>query len=422
MMKLRKSALNRGYLVRGLTIVTGGASSVLLTNMIISTSGNKVYALFVVLTSLPSLFPFLDFGLGANVFNFYVDHRDEEASSLEEESLISTIFLTIMGIGLSIFLFFLFAVGLVKVQFIQITYWDGNVNLYLLLIVGITILAAPFSIGSKKLHAESRSYLVWSVEGAIPIFSFLLIGTLMKIFGEFNALMLLVPSLVYLACMISIFFLAGLNMRVIKPRISYIKYYAKPSIKLGVWSLLLTTSVALTWQIPKYVFNSTGNSDYVAKYGILSMILLPAFSLLNVSSAWLAPAARLSPAEDLPALVLLHFRKTMLRSLLIGFLVCSGVYLLHYLDLPAPNFASTMVILLLLLASPAWIIPFSAFSNQNDMRWLSMRIAPVVFLCGISMYFSIFHGFYQAVLSYYLTIFCVFSVFAWFNINRKRKI
>ena len=414
------SRLSLGYLVRSFTILTGGTSTILLAHEIISTSGNNIYALFIVMTSLPSLMPFLDFGLGASIFNFYVDRRIDKDSSAGEVNLVSVVFFLILGAGIFLFSALFFAIVVARINLLSISYWNGNSNLFLLLILGTTIAAAPFSIGSKKLHAQSQSYKVWLAEGSIPILTYLLIQIWMQIAGKFEPLMLVVPSMTHLMSAVCIFYVSELHRIIRIPKFEHLKTLGADTINLGFWSLVLTTSVALIWHIPKYLYSFSGNFNSVAEYGILAMVLVPAFSLLNVSSTLLAPLARLSKRTELHELLIDNLRKTFFRSILISLLVTIGIYLLHFLDLPAPNLPNSLILVFILMATPFWIIPFTAFSNHNDLRWLSVRVVPVLIVgsLGLSLFRSL--AFSQSIFLYFLSIFFFFSILAWSHISRDR--
>jgi len=414
------SRLNLGYFVRSFTILTGGTSTILLAHQIISTYGNNIYALFIVMTSLPSLMPFLDFGLGSSIFNFYTDRRIDRVSSAEEVDLVSVVFCLILGVGIFLFSALFFAIVVAGINLLGISYWDGNLDLFLLLILGATIVAAPFSIGSKKLHAQSQSHKVWLAEGSIPILTYFLILICMQIAGKFEPLMLVVPSMIHLISAVCIFYLSGLHRIIRIPKFAHLKTLGADTIKLGFWSLVLTTSVSLIWHIPKYLYSFSGNFNSVAEYGILAMVLIPAFSLLNVSSTLLAPFARLSKRIELHEFLIDNLRKTFFRSILISSLVTIGICVLHFLDLPAPNFLNSLILILILMATPFWIIPFTAFSNHNDLRWLSVRVVPVLIVGSLGLFLCRSLAFSQSIFLYFLSIFFFFSILAWPHISRDR--
>ena len=68
--------ITTSFVVRVLTLIIGAFSNFVIATLLIGNFGYEGYALYVVLSSLPSLIPFADFGLGSIIFNFFADKSE----------------------------------------------------------------------------------------------------------------------------------------------------------------------------------------------------------------------------------------------------------------------------------------------------------------------------------------------------------
>ena len=112
--------------VRLFTTFLGLCSTIFTVNLLIDSGGNEIYAVFVVVTSVPSLIPFADFGIGANVFNFYVDQPMSNKQSLYEQNFITRIFFYIICAQLILLALASIIIFVARPSIIELEYWDGN--------------------------------------------------------------------------------------------------------------------------------------------------------------------------------------------------------------------------------------------------------------------------------------------------------
>lgn len=373
--------MTKTLLIRAFTILIGLVTNVLTAHILMVESGYKIYALYVLVTSFPNLFPFADFGLGSNIFNFYADKFNSKFRREKEAKLVSQIFFTIAaGQLLLIFFSFILLHFLNQNNFAK-DYWSGNPLLYIFLSLLLTFVAVPFSIGSRKLQAERKFAVVLVVQGLIPVLVFMAIGIGFNVTGTFQPWMLLVPSSAYLVTTILIFLLSGLSEFV---RIKFLEsdYHPNiPQVRLGIWSLIVTTLFAIVWQIPKYYFGILNNPQAVSRYGLLLMILLPQLSFLNVIASWLAPRARAARNQkELSHLIYPTLRNALVVAICLAIVSIPGFMLIQNMGITTPDSQSIVVGFVILITAPFWVVSFGAVSEVADFKWIAVKLIPLNFV------------------------------------------
>lgn len=363
--------------VRLTTTFVGLCSSILTVNLLTDSSGNEIYAVFVVVTSVPSLIPFADFGLGRNVFNFYVDKPLSDRPGLYEKNFITRVFFYIVLSQLILLTVTSIIIFAVRPLALELKYWDGNSSIFIFINLMITFIAVPFSIGAKKMQAEGKiSYLI-VIQGLIPVIVFFSLYLGFSITQQFQSWMLTVPSFGYLLTTLTIFFHSGLHHAIQLPNAQLIWPIDKRIFSLGFWALTMTTIYSIIWQFPKYFFSATDNPDSVARYAILLMFLLPQLAIINVVTSWYSPLARrfrLKP--ELRKVTLEAIWRATLLSFALILITAPTLFVLRYLGLPAPDNLSAYIAISLLLTTPFWVVSMGAISEVDDFKWLSMRILP----------------------------------------------
>ncbi len=364
--------------VRLFTTFLGLCSTILTVNLLIESGGNEIYAVFVVVTSVPSLIPFADFGFGANVFNFYVDQPLSKNQSLYEQNFITRVFFYILFAQLILLTLASIIIFVARPSVMELEYWDGNSSNFIFINLVITFIAVPFSIGARKMQAEGKISSLIAIQGLIPLIVFFSLYLGFSITKEFQSWMLTIPSFGYLLTTVTIFLQSGLHHSVKLRNARLIWPIEKNIFSLGFWSLTITTVYSTIWQFPKYFFSATDDPDSVARYAILLMLLLPQLAIINVVTSWYSPMARkfrLKP--DLRKITLDAIWRSMLVAFALILITAPTLFVLRSFGLPTPDNLSSYIAISLLLSAPFWVVPIGAISEVDDYKWLAMRILPL---------------------------------------------
>jgi hypothetical protein len=114
---------------------------------------------------------------------------------------------------------------------------------------------------------------VFVLQGLIPPLTLLSVIACLYFNVGLQNIVYLAPSVAYLLTTLAIFFNSGIYKYFIKPtsRGFYLSYgYI---LRLGGWSLCVTTVVALVWQTPKYILQFTGSTEQLTEYALMSLSL-----------------------------------------------------------------------------------------------------------------------------------------------------
>lgn len=404
------------FLIRALTLIVGAISNFVIASILLRHLGPAGFGQYVLLTSLPALIPFADFGMSANIFNHYADKASglKVIGSVSETFYISSIvssllFLTITTITLSLLHF----TNLLE----TITKSDVYTGLVILF---LTFLAVPFSIAVKKMFAEGGIAVVIFTQGLIPPLVMTLVFCFFKFDIRFSSILFLFPCLAYLFSTYIIFLLSKINKDIRRTNFADLTSRAKSIFSLGGWSLCVTTVVALIWQTPKYMIQWIGTSRDLTEYSLMTLVLIPGLSFSGVAATWLATAVRrINYDSSVPELISRSRKSALLVSLLFSVSAFVGLHILSSLGLTIPNFKSQVIAFIILLLSPMWILPLSAFTNVKDLKWISVRIFPCFVLANFVFAFSFQIGYEFAIFAY--TTF-IFVPFYYFSNTRIRKL
>ena len=389
------------YIVRGFTLIIGALSSIIVASLLIDHVGQIGYVKYVLLTSLPSLIPFADFGLGSNILNYFAD----KSKGKDALNTVSETFLLSTAISLLFVIVTLFSV---VVMFQTSSFPPQVTNSQVLLgvgIISITFLAVPFSLGAKKMFAEERITIVFVLQGLIPPLTLLSVIACLYFNVGLQNIVYLAPSVAYLLTTLAIFFNSGIYKHFVKPtsRGFYLSYgYI---LRLGGWSLCVTTVVALVWQTPKYILQFTGSTEQLTEYALMSLFLIPGLSLTAVAGTWHTTNIR-RKSEDARAADLTSraIRNSQLAALLYSLIAAVGLMFLKQFELSTPTLSSQLIALVALLVSPSWLIPLSALTNLDDYKWVSVRIIPCFIGSNILFAITSSHNFIFAIILYAFSV------------------
>lgn len=361
------------YGIRILTLGIGAISNFLVATLLLDSFGHEGYGVWVILTSLPSLIPFADLGLGSNIFNYFADksQRRDEQNNVTDVFLLSIFFSFSIILMLALLIFIL-------AYFSNITSIDIGKNFYAGFgIITITLMAVPFSLASKKMFAEQKIASVFFIQGLIPPLTATAIFLLMR--NDVLSLYLLafVPSITYLITNLAIFKVSAISTSFTSTTFEKFRRNIRKSLSLGGWSLCITTVIALVWQVPKYLIQTFGTPVDLTSYSLMSLFLIPGLSLTAVSATWHTTRVRRRDySEDVTRMTNRSIRISQLASVIYSISAFVGFQALNKVGLVTPDYRSQFIAFIALMSCSTWMIPLSTFTTTLDLRWIAVRIIP----------------------------------------------
>jgi len=404
--------ITTSFVVRVLTLIIGALSNFVIATLLIRNFGYEGYALYVVLSSLPSLIPFADFGLGSSIFNFFADKSEGRTP----QNILTEVFL--LSCLLSIFLILIFTLIV-----LGLSNYSGDFfaipNHYLfsgLAIISITLFSVPFSLAAKKMFAEERISKVFFIQGLIPPITASLVFLFSRDETQSLGRLVFIPSVTYLITTLAVFKISG-----------FIKFFSitdwrkfrngiRKSLTLGGWSLCLTTVIALVWQMPKYLIQMFGTPLEMTTYSLMSLFLIPGLSLTAVSATWHTTNVRRRDfGADVASMTARSIRVSLIASVLFSVASFIGFQILSRAGLTTPDYRSQLLAFIALISSPTWMIPLSSLTSSIDLRWISLRILPCFVISGFMLSVLLNIDYTFALITYLL----IFSSSAWYFANKR---
>jgi hypothetical protein len=395
------SKVSKSFVVRVFTLLIGAFSSFVIATTILENFGSQGYAIYVILTSLPSLIPFADFGLGSYLFNFFVDNnkgrktRNEVSEVFLLSCLISS--LVILGSNLLIFLLSKFTKLLSGFQLQELYLGLG--------VISITFIGVPFSLAAKKMFAEEKISSVFLIQGMIPPISATFIYFLSAHLKASLEILVIVPSITYLFTTLLIFQLSGFFGDFVGTNLENFRDGARASLALGKWSLVVTTVTALVWQIPKYLIQFFGTSREMTNYSLMSLFLIPGLSLTSVLATWHTTNIRRRDRKaNVSDMTRLSIKASRFVSIIFSVAAFLGFQLLKEMGLVTPDYRSQLIAFVALIFCSTWMIPLAAFTSAVDLKWIAIRIIPCFFLSSIVLSVLINFDYNTALIAYIIVL------------------
>lgn len=395
------SKFSKSFCVRVFTLITGAFSSFLIATLLLESFGNKGYAFYVILTSLPSLIPFADFGLGSTLFNFFADRSEGRKSDniVSEVFLLSCLISSLFIVGLTLIIVLLSRFTHSLIGILSESFYIGAA------IISITFIAVPFSLAAKKMFAEEKIVSVFFIQGLIPPVSATLTFILLKNEKVSLNSLVFIPSITYLAATLSIFQLSGVFKHFSSINKEKFSRSARGALTLGGWSLFVTTVTALVWQTPKYLIQVFGTPLELTSYSLMSLFLIPGLSLTAVSATWhTTNIRRRHLSSDVAGMTSRSVKTSQIVSVLFSFAAVLGFEVLSKIGLVTPDYRSQIIAFVALISSPTWMIPLAALTTTLDLKWISIRIVPCFVLSSLVLSVLLQWNYNIALISYILLL------------------
>ena len=386
--------------VRILTLGIGAISNFVIATLLLNSFGHEGYGVWVILTSLPSLIPFADLGLGSNIFNYFADksQRREAQNNTTEVFLLSIFFSIsfILVLGLLIF---------VLSNDPNVISRETSKNFYVGFgIITITFIAVPFSLAAKKMFAEEKIASVFFIQGLIPPLTASATFLLLRTDTQSVYFLVFVPSITYLITNLAIFKVSAITKSFAFTNFEKFRRNIRRSLSLGGWSLCITTVTALVWQAPKYLIQTFGTPVDLTSYSLMSLFLIPGLSLTAVSATWHTTRVRRRDySEDVTRMTNRSIRISQLASAIFSISAFLGFQVLNKAGLVTPDYRSQLIAFVALMSCSTWMIPLSTFTTTLDLRWIAVRIIPC-FMFSILMLAALLNFNYSLALLAYVVL------------------
>lgn len=382
----KPNMVNRGIAVRIATSLVGGIINIYLATFLIDNLGHDYFATYVLITSLPLLMLWADFGLGSLILNTFIDVQRNLLNSEIVRQRINFAFYFILTIG---FLSLLFFITLLKLWESAIDKSDSfsRMSTLSISVLGITSLAVPFSLGARKFQADNEYLRVIKIQGLIPFSIALITFISAKSLPSNTGFLILVPSLVYLSNTLIIFLKSGLGSYITLPRATYFNRNFFQYIRLGFWSLILTTMIGVTFQLPKYILAMFKSNLDVAGYGLQSLLIIPGISFLAIPTIMTIPRFReANQSREIGEVYTSTLTKTRLLATLLAFLTILIIPFQTFLHINRLTLSEILQVSLLFIFAPSWIVPALMVTEMQDIREVARRFVSVMFLALVFTY------------------------------------
>jgi len=392
---------------RVIILIANFIINIYLAHRILFDLGQDFFAYYAILVALPALIPFADLGLGASVFNLYVDHQDNEKL---DKQISKVYFISIIGCLIQICIFSLFIIVFFH-YFIAENFDSSQTRYWAVSIIVITYIAVPFSLASKKLQAESRNQETLKIQGLIPILN--LSGYLLarNIIPGSPTFIALIPAFSYLLTNIVIYSKSQIWKNIIWNYFFSQRIEIKRDLRLGFWVIIFSGITAVSWQVPKYYFSFRDSPSMVTNYTIFLMIVMAAFSIIQLPALSVSPSMRRNPRSSV-----LILKKEFGETLLVGALLSLGfITLFRVLNITSLLLLDSKFVMLtaiVIAVSPIWVLPLNTFSYSNQFKLASFVLgASLCLTIGFLLYFE--EREFWALVYYLGALNIIFSTSSW---------
>ncbi len=359
--------------IRSLLALVSFSSNMFIAKTIVKASGAGQFAIYGLITSLPGLLPFADFGLGRSLYNNLVNKFANKKIDRGDRILFTDTFFILSIISCSAILSIFIVDQFFSLGRIFALNYYGDFDLYVMMVFSLMWISVPFSIGFNVLEAAGKINLSIGIQIMIPVFSIVGIWTcyITKTYQYNTAL--LFPSLGYfLSCLIS-FKLASKYVKGLKTSVGSLIKTLHATWQSSIWSLAVITFLALTLQIPRYILINNHRLAEAAKYTYAAFFLIPMISLIQISSSWLAVRVKMERNRSVQNLIIK--RQTIKTFIYVSFAL-STLYLLTIIK---PNFFGVhlalqdwLVMYFSLLFANLFGIPLRSLTSVNFLRFFAI--------------------------------------------------
>jgi O-antigen/teichoic acid export membrane protein len=365
----------RSVVIRLGTMVSGFLCNIIIADLIVDKRGIAFYGIFALITSIPTLLPFIDLGFGNFIFNSFA--KTESDRDLLERQTGSVFFLLIILTFLTTILMAFFTFVL-EWNFLLPEGTEQNLILASFCIGVITAFSIPISLGSRKLQAEFRNNWVIAAQGMIPILTLIEIFFLIRT-DVFQIFIFIVPVSNYFFTTILLFKISGISSFIKMSRRWKITEFFMEILRLGLWSVSLSSILVYIWQLPRILIEGERAPKVLGDYSIILLYLVPSISLIGAYSVSKSPTLkRLNwNSHKLSEIKRASFIAFSLALLIVVLLIVLKPITV-WTRLNYPSYSGLVFLSLAILLSPFWLIPMGTLTEEKEYRTLFLCIAPIV--------------------------------------------
>lgn len=409
--------INKAITFRIISSVFGALINIYVASVLLNFFGHDYFATYVLITSLPLLMLWADFGLGTLIMNTFIDaNRNLLSPEIVKKRInFSFYFILIMGLFCLIILLIGYEIrGLI---------WRSSENLTIeiilcFVVIGITTFAVPFSLGAKKLQADGEYLQVIKIQSFIPFFISLLTLIVTHFLPSFKWILILVPSIVYFFNTFFIFFKSGLGAFLTAPKTFYLDKHSSQYIRLGFWSLVLTTIIGLTFQLPKYLIYFFKTNLDVSTYGLQSLLIIPGISFLAIPGLMTIPKFREAYLDkEMNKIFRETLAKTRLTAIVLAFVTALLIPFQAILHLEIITSSQILQVCLLLVFAPSWMLPALTVTEVPEIRKVAQRFLVVMFSAILVTYILRNANSFWLLTGYFSTVYVGYSI----SVSQKLK-
>ena len=403
--------------MRIISSLAGAVLNIFLATFLIDHFGHDYFATYVLVTSLPMLMLWADFGLGSLILNTFIDAKQNLLTPETIRQRVNFSFYSILVMGLASLVIL---VSTLKFSGLgnDYSYSLSRIGLLCIIVVGITSFAVPFSLGVKKFQADDNYLQVMKIQGLIPFSISFLTLMIAKALPFKSELLMLVPSVIYFCNTLFIFIKSGLGNYLTIPKFIYLDKALLQYIRLGLWSLVLTTVVGLTFHLPKYILAVFKSNLEVTGYGLQSLLIIPGISFLAIPAIVIIPKFReMNHAREVSDVYAKAVVKTRLLAFLLAFATILIIPFQIILQIDLLTSSQIIQVCLLIVFAPIWIVPALTLTEMRDIREVARRFIVVMLIALLSA--SILHN----ASSFWLLngFFSVLYLGFWISVSHKNK-
>jgi len=368
---MKNLPISTGILARILTMILSFVSNIWLLDLILRQEGPEFLGNYIWIVGLCLLVPFADLGLGIIILNHFADTLHMSQKIEVTKGIVTNSMVIVAGFCLITWISMSVVICLFQEIISPLSNSSRN-STFAIIFILIWLTATPFSLGARKLQAEGLSHYVIIGQALIPFITFALSIFCLKIMKGATEFVLLAPAISYLISTVIIFLKSRLAKFLDLSLIGSLPIFSLNNWKTAFTSLVLTTSMTLIFQLPKYFFGFENNANNLVRYGVFMAFLLPALSVVSIPAAWLSPKLRyLSRSKDMVN----AFMHTMRWSFFAGSLMSCGIifvtFVLKSLGVLSLNLRELFLALILISTYPLWIVPALGLTDQKSLQSLA---------------------------------------------------
>jgi glycosyltransferase involved in cell wall biosynthesis len=307
---------SRPVLLRILTLTISGVLGILTAQILLKNFNSNDYAIWMVISAIPSLIPFADLGLGTVIFNTFSDY--ETTDDKNQISIITTVAFIFSSVFTALIILISFGFTFFHGwRLILGQSYKTELEYYFFLLIGLTAICAPLSLANRILYAKKKSTVVILSGLLVPFFTFVLVFYNAKKSNVLEPFVFFGPVIGMLVGNILLTKYAKVKNYLVPISKIDFKNHARSVLRLGFHSSILSSILFFLPQAPRFFLSQKGEFGLITRYSLAMTFINPALSILNPYFMFMAPYIRSKPRNEHLSLI----KKAICKSLGISILI-----------------------------------------------------------------------------------------------------